>query len=131
MAKKKINDDKLLQLIRDGNSPAGLEKRISALEENAILRLLLSPAASQKRPHKKSAANCTYVPWLHNANREPERGEGSAANYTNRTLVRSLTANPQRSEGGHSQKIVPGLGHSQKIVPGLGHSQKIVPGLEA
>ncbi len=28
MAKKKINDDALLQLIRDGNSPAELEKRI-------------------------------------------------------------------------------------------------------
>ncbi|MFZ0928295.1 MAG: hypothetical protein WAN11_06830 [Syntrophobacteraceae bacterium] len=33
MAKKKINDDKLLQLIRDGNSPAELERRISALED--------------------------------------------------------------------------------------------------
>ncbi len=32
MANKKINDDTLLQLIRDGNSPAELEKRISALE---------------------------------------------------------------------------------------------------
>ena len=32
MAKKKINDDKLLQLIRDGNSPAELEKRISTRE---------------------------------------------------------------------------------------------------
>src|SRR5271169_3616409 len=45
MAKKKINDDTLLQLIRDGNSPAEgirkslevveLEQRISALEERA------------------------------------------------------------------------------------------------
>ncbi len=47
-------------------------------------------APSQKRPHKKSTAN-----------------------YTNRTLVRSLTANPNavrvRARTGHSQKIVPGL----------------------
>ena len=35
MEKKKINDDTLLQLIRDGNSPAELEKRTSALEESA------------------------------------------------------------------------------------------------
>ena len=45
MAKKKINDDTLLQLIRDGNSPpegirkslevVELEQRISALEERA------------------------------------------------------------------------------------------------
>ncbi|MFZ0928481.1 MAG: hypothetical protein WAN11_07765 [Syntrophobacteraceae bacterium] len=28
MAKKKINDDRLLQLIRDGNSPAGAARRL-------------------------------------------------------------------------------------------------------
>ncbi len=30
MAKKKINDDTLLQLIRDGNSPTGVSRRLGA-----------------------------------------------------------------------------------------------------
>jgi len=62
-------------------------------------RLPLSPAASQKRPHKKSAANYTYVPWLHNANREPERGEGSAANLKHFTRFQNVNREPERSEG--------------------------------
>ena len=96
---------------------------------------------SQKRPHKKSAANLKHCRRFRIGHREPERGEGScpdwkrqptarmlrpdlnvvraqhlgtgreyqartrnevrvrphkksAANYTNGTLVRSLTANP-------------------------------------
>ncbi len=51
MAKKKVNDDTLLQLIRDGISPAELEKRISALEEmrNRGFYSVLSPQSSVLR----------------------------------------------------------------------------------
>ncbi len=73
MVKKKINDDTLLQFIRDGNSPAGLETPISALEENTKSRLLLSPAASQKigREHEASNALSRCYPRTRNAVRVP------------------------------------------------------------
>ncbi|MFZ0931609.1 MAG: hypothetical protein WAN11_23610 [Syntrophobacteraceae bacterium] len=37
MAKKKINDDTLLQLIRDGNSPAGAARRFPLSPQSSVL----------------------------------------------------------------------------------------------
>jgi hypothetical protein len=39
MAKKKINDDTLLQLIRDGNSPAGATRRLGVGRAAVFKRL--------------------------------------------------------------------------------------------
>ena len=72
MTKKKINDDTLLQLIRDGNSPAEFEKRISALEEMRNRGFY-----SVLRPHKRSAANLKHSSLGQSAQREPDHSEGS------------------------------------------------------
>ncbi len=66
MTKKKVNDDTLLQFIRDGNCPAELEKRISALEQMRNRGFY-----SVLRPHKRSAANLKHFTRGQNAHREP------------------------------------------------------------
>ena len=50
MAKKKINDDRLLQLIRDGNSPTGAARRLGVGKLYSVFcLLLLSPVTAEKR----------------------------------------------------------------------------------
>ncbi|MGO9018860.1 MAG: hypothetical protein ACLQVJ_10975 [Syntrophobacteraceae bacterium] len=52
MAKKKINDDTLLQLIRDGNSPAGAARRRSPLGPAASQKISREPEAFHALPER-------------------------------------------------------------------------------